>query len=33
MNTTSRQAVWILLSELFVDTEHTKDDLRILARS
>jgi hypothetical protein len=33
MNTTPREAVWVLLSELFVDTEHTEQDLHVLGRS
>ena len=33
MNLKSRQAVWILLSELFVDTEHAKEDLLAIGTS
>ena len=33
MNTKSRERVWVLLSELFVDTEHTPNDLLAIARS
>jgi hypothetical protein len=33
MSTQPREAVWILLSELFVDTAHTKKDLLAMAQS
>ena len=33
MNTKSRERVWVLLSELFVDTEHTPEDLLAIAGS
>jgi hypothetical protein len=33
MTTPSRQAVWMLLSMLFVDTRNTQDDLRVLGES
>ena len=33
MNLKSREAVWLLLSELFVDTEHAKSDLLGIGRS
>jgi len=33
MNTKPREAVWILLSELFVDTAHTKKDLLAMGKS
>lgn len=33
MNIKSREAVWVLLSELFTDTKHTKEDLLAIGRS
>lgn len=33
MSTKPREAVWILLSELFVDTAHTKKDLLAMGKS
>jgi hypothetical protein len=33
MTTPSREAVWMLLSDLFVDTEHTREDLQVLGKS
>lgn len=33
MTPSSREAVWVLLSELFVDTEHSKQDLLAMGRA
>jgi hypothetical protein len=33
MSTKPREALWVLLSELFVDTEHTKKDLLAIGKS
>lgn len=33
MNKMPRGTVWVLLSELFVDTQHTKEDLHVLGGS
>jgi hypothetical protein len=33
MKTDPRAAVWVLLSELFVDTEHSDEDLQALGRA
>jgi hypothetical protein len=33
MSTSAREVVWVLLSELFVDTEHTERDLRAIGQA